>query len=73
MTKKMKKDITVVLSGEGADEIFAGYGRIYGIDEDYVKIKKNKKYNIKLKLKKYNNLNFKNEFQHFISQYKYFL
>ena len=29
MSKELKKYITVVLSGEGADEIFAGYGRIF--------------------------------------------
>ena len=74
MTKKMKKDITVVLSGEGADEIFAGYGRIYGLDEDYDKLKQNNKNKVlesKL-LKKYKGLNFKNEFEHFLNEYKYF-
>lgn len=34
MSQELKKDVTVVLSGEGADEIFGGYGRIFrsGID-----------------------------------------
>lgn len=29
MSKTLKKDITVVLSGEGADELMGGYGRIF--------------------------------------------
>ncbi len=34
MSKILKNDITVVLSGEGADEIFGGYGRIFRSSED---------------------------------------
>lgn len=74
MSKKMKKNITVVLSGEGADEIFGGYGRIYGIDEDFIKLRKKKISNkLKKKLKeKYNDNKFRSEFEHFLHVYKYF-
>lgn len=39
MAKVMKKDVSVVLSGEGADELFAGYGRIFRSPMDYAKHK----------------------------------
>jgi asparagine synthase (glutamine-hydrolysing) len=37
MSLELKRDITVVLSGEGADEIFGGYGRIFRSADDYSK------------------------------------
>lgn len=38
MAKEMKKSVSVVLSGEGADEIFAGYGRIHRSTYDYERV-----------------------------------
>lgn len=35
MSRVLKKDITVVLSGEGADELMGGYGRIFRSAFDY--------------------------------------
>ena len=37
LSRALKRDITLVLSGEGADEIFAGYGDYVHIAGDYAK------------------------------------
>jgi asparagine synthase (glutamine-hydrolysing) len=38
MSRELKNYITVVLSGEGADELFAGYGRIFQSPLDYARV-----------------------------------
>lgn len=43
MSKELKKNITVVLSGEGADELMGGYGRIYRSPFDYTNLGINNK------------------------------
>lgn len=36
MSSKLKEKITVVLSGEGADELLGGYGKIFRLPFDYI-------------------------------------
>lgn len=76
MSKVLKKDITVVLSGEGADEIFSGYGRIFRSPFDYYRIKLTPRWFQKLffnsLIKKYLDNNFRNKIDHFLYLYSYF-
>jgi len=74
--KKIKEDVTVVLSGEGADEISAGYGRVFRSPFDYERIKDlgDEEYREKYPslYKKYNGRNFKDELDHYMYVYNYF-
>ena len=80
MSKELKKYITVVLSGEGADEIFGGYGRIFRSPHDYNRIKEIDSLNLKDEekrelcenfLKKYLVDSFSTEIDHFMNIYSY--
>ncbi len=83
MTSKMKGIIKVVLSGEGADEVFGGYGRIFrspfdffrmqflkGVDEDLKSLNAFKMLKENF-IKKYGRVDFKDEFEFFLNQYWY--
>jgi len=77
--QEIKKDVTVILSGEGADELFAGYSKLFRSPFDYERLKKLGKKNVdRYKkqypslYKKYNGRFFKNELEHFMFLYDYF-
>ncbi len=82
MSAELKKFITVVLSGEGADEIFGGYGRIFRSPYDYHRLNELKKegnlngeevtHLLKNNLKtKYGDHSFSSELNHLLHQYQY--
>ncbi len=82
LSKELKKDITVVLSGEGADELFGGYGRIFRSGDDFEKMEMLKYPNFlseqdreilqKNLQEKYGDFSKYSNLDHFLSQYNYF-
>jgi len=77
--REIKKSVTVVLSGEGADEIFAGYSRLFRSPYDYRRLKRLEKMDLSVYKRKYNSLYkkyqgrfFKEEVDHFMFLYNYF-
>jgi asparagine synthase (glutamine-hydrolysing) len=71
MSKFMKKDISVVISGEGADELFGGYGRIFRSPHDYYMAQNpimSKLINYSSNTKKI----YSTKVEHFLSRYAWF-
>ena len=75
MSKELKKHITVVLSGEGADEIFGGYGRIFRSADDYERLQalaEGSDVELRSNLRaKYGDRSFRRPVDHFLSLYRY--
>ncbi len=76
LSKELKKNISVVLSGEGADELFGGYGRIFRSAYDFLRVKEKGLENLSHTLKKnilskYNENDFSSELNFFLNQYSY--
>ena len=81
MSMELKKYITVVLSGEGADELFGGYGRVQRSPMDWKKIKFAKSLlgsrfsNYLAKIADpdslFHNLKFESHMDHFLSNYNW--
>lgn len=75
LSKVLKKEISVVLSGEGADELFGGYGRIFRSAYDYLRwTDKNFIQNDTFKKNiqsKYGTQMFTTQIEHFLNQYSY--
>lgn len=80
LAKKIKEQVTVVLSGEGADEIFEGYSRKFTSARDYEILKRLQqlpdghsvyKNQFSELFKKYRGRFFDSEMEHFLSEYKY--
>lgn len=74
MSKELKKDFTVVLSGEGADEVFGGYGRILRSPLDYYRLQLSFFPFTKIFGKVFKNYTgkLKTKIDYFINKYSYF-
>lgn len=78
LSLELKKKITVVLSGEGADEVFGGYGRIFRSADDFAALQARSKGEAGLSpilvnhlMQKYQDNSFQSGLSHFLYLYRY--
>lgn len=80
LSREIRKHAAVVMSGEGADELFGGYGRIFRSPFDYCRLKGKGNNRLSLDEKatlqanlaaKYQGLEFARPVDHFLYLYKY--
>lgn len=79
LSEALKQDITVVLSGEGADELFWGYGRLFRSPFDFERMQagyswsdvNNRRQFARKAKEKYGQYSFESYLDHFLNQYTY--
>lgn len=72
MSRRLKRDVTVVLSGEGADELFGGYGRIFRAADDFDRMRGGSARFAATFRARYGGARFETPADLFLARYRYF-